>query len=368
MHSLHLPSARSIEDKVSSSVLIYLPPGASGSSAEQIDSTISTLKSNLQVPVVQINYRLSEHFKYPTPIHDMLCGYDWIVDNLLPKRSISQPGRSDSVGQLAIYGSHIGGGLASALALTECRKGEPGIVAAALHNPMIDWVSIDEALNSQARHLGAKNPLYNDASTLSQLQRLRYLRKTLFRRPENYFDPFASPILFFRSAGVDVPPPAPEVPVDDLEELSRLERQEAYEEEIGVASDTTDPGPQNMPVQPAMRKASRRFPSKALGLRLPEFHISTDATSPLADQAGELAKVLRQSFVRQSKDANKRSDFGRKVLMEGEEDEMDEDQKAEVERQMEDAKSKVELHVNNENQRGANLGMAVKWLRDRLGA
>ena len=299
----------------------------------------------------------------------MLCGFDWIVDNLLPKRGISRVGRSDSVGQLAVCGEHIGGSLGTALALTECRAGEPRVVAAAVSNPVVDWIPLGSDSNVSKRGIS------KDTSS-SELTELLRLRSQLFTKPEHYFDPFASPILFFRSAGAEVPPAPPDIPVDDLEQLSLAEREEAHrnhgetafgKENIRFVADEN--------ASPVLRKASRRFPSKALNLRLPQFHISTSTTSPLHEQAHELSHVLRQSFVRQSKYATQGlSDFGRKVLLDDEVDELDSEQQAQADRELAEAKENVELHTYDEPnewdgspQARERLSQVAKWLQQKLG-
>ena len=359
-------------------MLIYLPRGPSGSEAERDASNVSILRSKVPHPIVQINYRLSEQYKYPTPVHDVLCGFDWIVDHLLPKRGINRFGRSESVGQMAVCGEFIGGSLATALALTECRIGQPGIVASAISNPIVDWLSLDEVSESKKGQMAMKKLRSEDSTILSELQRLRYLRGRLFQKPEGYFDPFASPILFFRSAGIGVPPSPEDTPIDDLEQLSLLERAEYYRQQVGImdGNPTSSNGTiANNTLDLTMRKASRRFPSKALGLRLPQFHISTGSASPLRSQADELARSLRQSFVRQGKNAVPGlSDFGRKVLMEDEHDDLDEEQRAVANRQEADAKRKVELHVKEglgnwgeSVDSEASLSDAARWLKDKLG-
>jgi acetyl esterase/lipase len=310
----------------------------------------------------------------------MLCGFDWIVENLLLRRGITRAGRAESVGQMAVCGEHIGGSLATALALTECRVGQPGIVVAAVSNPVVDWVSLDQVSKPKAGLSVSKKSSLQESTVRTEVESLLQLRRRLFRKPEDYFDPFASPVLFFRSASAEVPPPPQDIPVDDLEQLSLLQREEHHREEyhreeLGMASaqaDTTSKVDDQH--TPALRRASRRFPSKALGLRLPQFSISTGSAPPLRDQAEELTHVLRQSFVRLSKYATPGySEFGRKVLMEDEVDELDDDQRAVANRQAAEAERKVELHVHNgsggwsDGAHGrARFCEAAMWLRQKL--
>ena len=356
----------------SANVLIYLPRGPSEDNPERDASNISILRSQSSCPIAQINYRLSSQHRYPTPIHDVLSGFDWLVDNLLPKRGITRVGRSESIGQFVVYGEHIGGSLATALGLTECRIGRPGIVAAAVSDPVVDWISIDQNVHPKAHVGGLKKAILGDHSALLEFQELRELRARLFKRPEHYFDPFASPILFFRSAGAEVPPPSPELPTNDLEQLSLLEREQLDRQEANSASSETDSVTAGIdPRNAVLRKASRRFPSKTLNLRLPQFFIATSNTSPLRSQADELANVLRQSFVRQAKDATPgSSDFGRKVLTD---EELDEDERVLAKALIIQAAKKVILHVGDNAgtwsdslDGNARLCEAAKWLRDKL--
>jgi len=90
-----------------------------------------------------------------------------------------------------------------------------------------------------------------------------------------------------------------------MSELALLDRQEFFQEQLSLGSVSSfdeapiPPAEQYEPVR--KRKASRRFPSKALGLRLPSFRITTGQESPLAGQAMELAHFMRQSLDRVNK-------------------------------------------------------------------
>lgn len=277
---------------------IYLPRGPLLEKRADDASNIRILKAELPHPVVQINYRYSSTTQYPTPIHDVAAGYDWIVSNLLPKRAISRAGRSERVGRIAVCGELVGGSLATAFALTECRLGEPGIIAAAVNNPIADWVDLEG---------DAATPVKNKRKTRTSLEGAGLSsrdflarRKMLFRKPEHYHDPFASPALFFRTAGMEVPSSIEDLPLDELDELALLEREQHLREQGEVVRDDS-----SVPSAPGRtRKTSRRYPSKALSLRLPTFHITTGLESPIAGQAVELAHLLRQSFERQGKSAS----------------------------------------------------------------
>lgn len=152
---------------------------------------------------------VSRFYKYPTPIHDTLAGFDWILQNLRPS-------------QLCVFGRHVGGSLAVMLALTEPRS----IRAIAAYEPVCDWVGLDEYCISlpddtdtnvsvgdkEGKDSNVSEP--NKKALAKKTKRhvapldlvpLLKAREKFFHKPDNYFDAFASPILFLRSAGRDVP-------------------------------------------------------------------------------------------------------------------------------------------------------------------
>lgn len=148
----------------------------------------------------------TEFYKYPTPVHDTLAGFDWIQNHLEPAR-------------LVVFGSHIGGSLALMLALTEAQS----VQAVAAHEPVCDWPGLDEycaiedaedadpSTSSSDSHHGSrirsKRPpkAKSSRSPPPDLLPLLQAREQLFASPERCFDAFASPILFLRSAGRDTP-------------------------------------------------------------------------------------------------------------------------------------------------------------------
>ncbi|KAK5737334.1 hypothetical protein LTR17_006751 [Elasticomyces elasticus] len=280
---------------------------------------------------------------YPAPVHDVLKGYDWIKEHLLPKRSISRVGRSETVGKVALCGELIGGGLAAMLALTECRVGQPGIVAAALCSPLVDWVDLEQAADA-------------DGTT----DQLAGLRGKLFRKPEHYFDPFASPMLFLRSAGYTIPPAPPDVSTNDMDYLVSLNRESSeMSAKSSMDEETTH-----------LKRTATRYPTPALGLRLPAFYLQAGSKSPLFyGQADEFTRRLRQAHVRQAGQV----DFGRKVLTEDELDEMNESDKQEVAQREMEAREKVQLDVSqdlglwDDSVAGkARIAKVGHWLRKAL--
>lgn len=138
-------------------------------------------------------------YKYPTPIHDTLTAFDWIQTHLRPTH-------------LGIIGSHIGGSLALMLALTEAQS----VKAVAAISPVCDWPGLDEYCATEPLSDGrtpakwsSKRKIYR-ATAPSDLISLLAAREKFFTSPERFFDAFASPVLFLRSAGRDVPRAFPE--------------------------------------------------------------------------------------------------------------------------------------------------------------
>ncbi|KAK4989730.1 hypothetical protein LTR66_000508 [Elasticomyces elasticus] len=217
------------------------------------------------------------------------------------------------------------------LALTECKLGDTRIAAAAVNEPIVDWIFPE---SQQAGTVGAEldrwdqedQPCFVDEREKTIVKRsarkrmsdepsflafadnacipaarLLAARRTLFRRPAHYFDPFASPALFFRSPGADLPPLAKDDVLDDFAELSLLEQDEARAQ-VSVHRDYSDPGSGQAAVHQTLsrrRKVARKHPPSGSALRLPDMRISVGEYSPLYDQAAELAMLMRRSIVRQ---------------------------------------------------------------------
>ncbi|ODH45321.1 hypothetical protein ACO22_00199 [Paracoccidioides brasiliensis] len=223
-------------------VILYLPPGPLFLTG-QLDSADSAvdeserpthqdwfpspqhaLSATTLSTVVTVNYRAGQQdeygkqkcYYYPGPVHDVLAGFDWIFENLTTER-------------LCVFGRHIGGSLAVMLALTEPRS----IAALAAHEPICDWTSLDDyclktdpaceegvAVNGNHNKgnvsKGENGMLVEEtaknrrrkrktSAPLPDLIPLLEARRALFRSPDSYFDSFASPALFLRSAGKDTP-------------------------------------------------------------------------------------------------------------------------------------------------------------------
>ena len=279
---------------------------------------------------MQINYRLSAQHKYPTCIHDVLRGYDWILEHLVPTRAVHRPGRLlKHTTPIAVCGELIGGGLATMLALTECRMNGPCVAAAAVNEPLVDWVFPEEHLEDlddgidfdgtfgvksetrKARRGSRKiTPSFHAFGNngILDADNLLSLRSSYFRKPEDYFDPFASPTLFFRTAGVGVPNAPVVTYLDEFAELARYEREDFARQQLKLSTLGNVPPILRQPCTPteasrATRKSYRRWPGTASGLRIPHIRVSFGDTSPLSDQAVELAMLFRRSVIAQNKKA-----------------------------------------------------------------
>jgi pimeloyl-ACP methyl ester carboxylesterase len=170
------------------------------------------------------NSRTRPFYRYPSPVHDTLAGLDWVLQTLRPE-------------QLFVFGSNIGGSLATMLSLTESQH----IHGVAAHEPVCDWTGLDdyctigseiligsgstigddrsevimpegdESQPSPAQPAQTKQPSkHRKKAAPFDLAPLLNTRKYLFETPSKYFDSFASPMLFLRSAGKDVPKIMPE--------------------------------------------------------------------------------------------------------------------------------------------------------------
>lgn len=138
-------------------------------------------------------------YLWPRPLHDVLFAYDWIKKHLSPPLSASTravDGRRHFLRRdFYVYGSYLGAGLATALALTETHPPHRvAIRGVAAYNGIYNWTAY---VGMTADSI----PVADDAATVhSATPGIRALPE-LFRQPQDLFDAFASPSLFFRTAG-----------------------------------------------------------------------------------------------------------------------------------------------------------------------
>ncbi|KAH6887560.1 hypothetical protein B0T10DRAFT_72979 [Thelonectria olida] len=191
-----------------SPLFVHLPPFPSN------DGVPAPLPDFLaDKPVASINYRWASPYgaacaghdsdavtsQWPTPIHDTSFAYSWLVENLAPE---GQQRRD-----IYVYGSHLGGSLATSLSLTEAhphmRIAVRGVIS---YNGVYNWTMFlpDHQTNRPSKR--AKNPGPRRRQVEgSHFYRLQELLPYLFRSPVDMFDPFVSPSLFFHNPGLLVP-------------------------------------------------------------------------------------------------------------------------------------------------------------------
>lgn len=298
-HSVRYPDHYAPQpSRASQAAVIYLPRGPLLNNPKHDDLNLDTLQRTLSSPVICINYRCGNEDKYPTAIHDVIAGYDWVVQNLFNETTATNrfSHHERTRNKIAVLGELIGGSLATTLALTECRAKEPAaVVAAAINNPIADWVDLDE--DERAK------PCLPDQAPLT-LQQLHRQRDSLFRQPADYFDPFVSPALFFRAAGLKVPASKP--PLSDMEELAELEKQDFFRSQLALSAipnayASMETALWSKSEQETSRKSSRRYPSKSLAIQLPRFRITSGRDSVIAGQSKDLKTLLDKAVERQSK-------------------------------------------------------------------
>ncbi|KAI4172769.1 MAG: hypothetical protein LQ343_003361 [Gyalolechia ehrenbergii] len=242
-------------------IILYLPPGLpSNTLTHQKHDPLNTLAFSAHAIIVHINYRLSQKEPYPKPIHDVLASYDWILKHVLPTNHNDSPYRPQGP-KLGICGELMGGSLAAMLALTECPVNKPGISATSLGNPIVDWSTPFDAPN-----FDPTNDFDED---------IGFLRRDSFANLEHRYDPFASPLLFFRTPAFELPTPA-----------------------YGFSSLTSKPEPPERDSPPTLtpqRRSHRKYPLADSGLRLPSTRIDVGQTNPLREQTMEFAHLMQRS-------------------------------------------------------------------------
>jgi hypothetical protein len=247
-------------------------------------NTFVTIKHALVSPLER-----SSTVRFPTPIHEVCKGLDYLTSSLSPFNEWSE-----EAPRIALAGSHIGGALALMLALTE-----PNAVhSVAAIEPMVDWVGLDEIVEqlqalervdevAQRKQAKAMTSRYGtDTSTvLAATQNLVALRSCLFSTPSAYFDPFASPLLFLRAPGRDTP--ISKSAAQSIE-YSNVESFGPYDDDWHISDavpPSIPPSPQSNGLEgsasevmlrtvlspPRRRKVSRRWPAVGLpeSFRLP---------------------------------------------------------------------------------------------------
>lgn len=152
------------------------------------------------------------------------------------------------------------------LALTECRPRDAAISAAAVGNPIADWTALFPSPEGS-----------ESADACISEESLAQLREKLFRKPEHHHDPFASPLLFFRTPSSSLPDPHNQgLPLDQSPDPYALG------EDVPTVPDR-------------LRRFHRKYPPAGSALRLPHMRIDVGRRSGIRQQGEDLAERLLQS-------------------------------------------------------------------------
>ncbi|EWC46376.1 hypothetical protein DRE_04319 [Drechslerella stenobrocha 248] len=325
--SILLRVYNSTETNSYSPVILYLPSrGTSPTLTSNEHHVISYIAQLTAATVVSVGYRISQPF--PLSLHDALAALDW-VRRRIPTVDLETYSDGFSGRLIAVLGTGLGGSLAISMGITEGR--ESGIIAVGAWAPVVDWAfdplpgipesplsSLPRSPNALQQHISDFQSLgFGDdsltfcslaklpASKLSELgltqpmlstfksvsdnpflstKDLKHLRSRYFATAEDFTDPFASPMYWFASSGVNIWP--------DL--LSQIE-------------DTKLANPDNIPrwideLPPALfergARRTRSYPSLDLvgKLTVPSMRIVSADSDILHEQTSEFVKAARNSL------------------------------------------------------------------------
>lgn len=358
-HSLH-----NVQEHPSSTPLIINLPPFPNNNFNDVDSYLPSFLHHF--PTATIHYRWTDRrggldsltpphnpskalsryrptpFHWPTPIHDTMFGYEWLIKNLSRKPSLKRRA-------VYVYGSYLGASLATSLALTESHTHEPMAVRGLLaFNGIYNWSRMLPGHPTNQKILEDADALHpssgDDAGPGDEHDRdvapMRELTPTLFRNPSDLFDPFASPVLFFHTAGMLVPssftgPASYRYPGEDVDDYAYVysdpedpppptpyeagEEDEAEQDEDGAGdtdSSTLRSARANGPfAQP--RKGYFAFPPRTSSLKIPETLLlhSTSTASPPPEGQGRRRALARQERQRKAENSFEAHALGLAHLM-----------------------------------------------------
>lgn len=255
----------------------------------------------------------SRPLQWPAPLHDAIFGYEWLVKNLSPEPKLRRR-------TVYAHGSYLGASLASSLALTESHAHKPMAIRGLLaFNGIYNWTRMlpnhptnkilqenDKAAAPDAEAVGWGED--RDVAVM------RDLTPSLFRDPSDLFDPFASPVLFFHTAGMLTPPDfghkrssspsgshqdsdvdmEDDDPIDSVDDPPPPTPYEEDEDSAEMTKATGGPGGggpklSRIPEWPPrpLRQGHYAFPPRSSTLRIPEtLFLHTSPATSLPDVAG----------------------------------------------------------------------------------
>ncbi|KAL1867870.1 hypothetical protein Daus18300_006145 [Diaporthe australafricana] len=179
---------------------------------------------------------------WPTPIHDTLFAYEFLIEHLSPPPNDTTGSRLTRR-PVYVYGSYLGASLASSLALTESHTHQPMAIRGLLaFNGIFNWTTLlpDHPNNKLLLDdvIDTDSPSGND----KDVGFMKELMPSHFHQPANLFDPFASPVLFFHTAGMLVPTSFTERLLPYMSHGSDSSAQDPFDQAY-VYSDPEDPPP-----------------------------------------------------------------------------------------------------------------------------
>ncbi|KAI1496672.1 hypothetical protein F5X99DRAFT_399529 [Biscogniauxia marginata] len=212
----------------SDALLLYLPPYSVTSPRDAFHPPSFCLR----YPTAVINYRWSgfspfrvpntssfgspgkdgkhrkKYLGWPTPIHDVLNAYTWILENFRPPDHARKA--------IYVYGSYLGASLASSLALTESYLHRPMTIRGCIaYNGIYEWTRCcpDHPIHKIKRRIKTEHGYRSvvkfrpmTPSWDADFHTIEQNIEQLFGDPQHLFDPFASPCLFFYTPGLLAPP------------------------------------------------------------------------------------------------------------------------------------------------------------------
>ncbi|KAK6337223.1 hypothetical protein TWF718_010004 [Orbilia javanica] len=207
-----------------SPVIIYFPSrGTNPLPLTYEHHVISLLTMLTNSTIISVGYRVSPPF--PLSLHDAVAAMDWARSNV-PTVSLEEYCENNYNGRLmAVLGTGIGGSLAASIGATDGR--ESGIIATGSWLPIVDWAfdplpGIPESDLSTIPRSQSALEKYSQSeveaidpdllSTYSQLadnpflssETLKTIRSHYLATPEDFTDPFVSPLYRFSSSGVNI--------------------------------------------------------------------------------------------------------------------------------------------------------------------
>ncbi|RBQ72764.1 hypothetical protein VDGD_05472 [Verticillium dahliae] len=246
----------------------------------------SSLTSSHTAPSTQDEFKAPLY--WPTPLHDVLFAYSWLLENLRPENQARRA--------IYLYGTYLGATLAAALALTESHKHEPTAVRGfAAYNGVYNWTMFlpDHKLNKPTTYRGKTTPVPPPEEG-SALRVLRDAMPDLFGAPVSLFDAFASPSLFFQTAGLEIPPSFTQtVAVAGL-----VDRMAA----LGLEGSAADLMPASVAKVP--RRSALVFPPRKSTLGIPSTLLVHDAAVVAAATTSSTAKRKTTSVRRRKAKGN----------------------------------------------------------------